>query len=144
MDNGARAGSRPSLATGVWVCALLLAFCAGALLRGGGATPALAQNTPLAGARGIYAFTGQIDATRHGLFMIDIEQGTLWCYAIEPDGGVQKMRLIAARTWAFDRYLKDYQCAAPSFREVQDLVARERSMPPREDAASERDDRGNN
>lgn len=83
----------------------------------------------MAGARGIYAFTGQLDAGRSGLFMLDIEQGTIWCYAIEPEGGTQKLRLIAARSWIYDRYLRDFNCAQPTYREVQALVARQRLAP---------------
>lgn len=89
---------------------------------------ALAQNPSVAGARGIFAFTGQLDSDRYGLFMIDIEQGTIWVYELEGGGGARKLRLAAARTWLYDRYLKDFNCAAPSFREVQELVTRERAQ----------------
>jgi hypothetical protein len=90
---------------------------------------ALAQSTPgVAGARGVFAFTGPLDSDRYGLFMIDIEQGTIWVYEMEGATGARKLRLAAARTWLYDRYLKDFNSAAPSFREVQELVARERAQ----------------
>jgi hypothetical protein len=82
------------------------------------------------GARGIYAFTGQLDHNRYGLFMLDIEQGTIWCYEIDNVGGVRKLRLTAARSWIYDRYLRDFNCAAPDFRAVQQLVAQQRATPP--------------
>jgi hypothetical protein len=88
---------------------------------------ALAQQPPLVGARGVYAFTGQLDHNRFGLFMLDIEQGTVWCYEIDSVGGVRKLRLIAARSWVYDRYLRDFNCAPPDFREVQELVAQQRA-----------------
>ncbi len=116
--------------TALWLIAVLLAFIAGGLWRGG-VTPrpvALGQAPAMAGARGIYAFSGPIGRNRYGLFMLDIEQGTVWCYAIESIEGVPKLRLIAARTWIYDRYLRDYNSAPPDFRTVRDLVARQRDQ----------------
>ena len=115
-----------------WVIAVLLAFIAGTLWTrplGQVAPTALAQSTPLMGARGVYAFTGQLDHNRYGLFMLDIEQGTIWCYEIETVGKVRKLRLTAARSWIYDRYLRDFNCADPDFREVQELVAQQRATP---------------
>jgi hypothetical protein len=113
-----------------WVIAVLLAFIAGMLwTRPSGelAPAALAQSAPLVGARGVYAFTGQLDRNRYGLFMLDIEQGTIWCYEIDEVNGVRKLRLTAARSWVYDRYLRDFNCAAPDFRAVQQLVAQQRA-----------------
>ncbi len=114
-----------------WMIAVLLAFIAGVLWTptpGQVASTALAQQQPLVGARGVYAFTGQLDHNRFGLFMLDIEQGTVWCYEMDSVGGVRKLRLIAARSWVYDRYLRDFNCAPPDFREVQQLVAQQRAM----------------
>jgi hypothetical protein len=115
-----------------WVIAGLLAVIAvGLWLRPAGFLPAeaRAQNPPLAGARGVFAFTGQIDRDQYGLFMLDVDQGTVWCYAFEAaGGGVRKLRLVAARTWIYDRYLQDFNCAAPDFREVQALVNQQRGL----------------
>ncbi len=122
-----------TVATPIWLGVCLLAFIAGSLWNQGGGSglpAALAQSGPMAGARGIYAFTGQLDsAGRQGLFMLDIEQGTVWCYAIEQAGGNRKLRLIAARSWLYDRYLRDFNNAEPSYRMVQDLVAKQRLAP---------------
>ena len=130
-----RSSAVPSTAvTPIWLGVCLLAFIAGMLWsqpQQGLLPSALAQSGPLAGARGIYAFTGQLDsAGRQGLFMLDIEQGTVWCYAIEQTGGNRKLRLIAARTWLYDRYLRDFNNAEPSYRMVQELVAKQRLAPP--------------
>ena len=117
--------------TVLWIIALLLAVIAVTLwIRPVDALlpTALAQNQPLAGARGVYAFTGQLDADRYGLFMLDIDQGTIWCYELDTVGGARKLRLVAARTWIYDRYLQDFNCAAPDFRMVQELVAEQRSQ----------------
>ncbi|MFQ5805825.1 MAG: hypothetical protein ACE5I3_05175 [Phycisphaerae bacterium] len=123
----------PRLHTAQWVIAVLLAFIAGVLWsrKPGEIVPtAWAQTPPLLGARGVYAFTGQLDRNRFGLFMLDIEQGTIWCYEIDNVGGVRKLRLTAGRSWVYDRYLKDFNCASPSYREVQELVALQRATPP--------------
>ncbi len=127
----AQAFARPSQ-TVYWVIAILLAVIATALWMrpDSGLLPAaLAQNQPLAGARGVFAFTGQLDHNRFGLFMLDVDQGTIWCYEIDSSGAAQKLRLIAARTWIFDRYLQDFNCAPPDFRMVQELVAQQRGQP---------------
>lgn len=113
-----------------WLMVVLLAIIATALIvRNGGSAPtALAQNQPLAGARGLFAFTGQLDSNAYGLFMLDVDQGTVWCYEIDSVGGTRKLRLIAARTWVYDRYLQDFNCAQPDFRAVQQLVAEQRAV----------------
>lgn len=120
-------------AAGPWqiACAFLLGVV-GTLLwtrpDAGASSVALAQTPALAGARGVYAFSGQLDANRQGVFMLDIEQGTLWVYELESAGGVRKLRLAAARSWLFDRYLRNFNCAEPTYQQVQELVARERAQ----------------
>lgn len=113
-----------------WLLVVLLAVIATTLVvrNEGSATTALAQNQPLAGARGLFAFTGQLDSNAYGLFMLDVDQGTVWCYEIDTVGGTRKLRLIAARTWVYDRYLQDFNCAQPDFRAVQQLVSEQRAV----------------
>jgi hypothetical protein len=116
--------------TVLWIIALLLTVIATALwLRPAGTLtrPAYAQTPPLAGARGVYAFTGPIERDKYGLFMLDVDQGTIWCYAFDRAGETAKLRLVAARTWIYDRYLQDFNCAEPSFRMVRELVSEQRN-----------------
>lgn len=113
-----------------WVIAVLCAFIAGSLVSrstSGWLPAALAQGQPLVGARGVYAFTGQIDNNRHGLFMLDIDAQTIWCYEIATVDGVRKLRLIAARSWIYDRYLRDYNVDGYNWQKVRELVALERA-----------------
>lgn len=115
----------------LWIVAALLAIIAvGVWIRP--AEPLLptawAQSSGQAGARGVYAFTGQIDHNRFGLFMLDVDQGTIWCYGLERTDGVLKLRLLAGRTWIYDRYLQDFNVAPPDFREIQQIVARQRGQ----------------
>ena len=127
----ANAPAGPRQQTVWWVLAVLLAFIAGTLWKGsgGGENAAFAQQPPMAGARGVYAFTGQLEDNRFGLFMLDIEQGTIWCYELDSgSGGARKLRLVAGRSWIYDRYLKNFNCATPDWRMVQQLVAQERAQ----------------
>lgn len=137
MGDWNRDTSRVRLAQSAgWIVALILAFLLG---QQWSHTPeaslvneAHAQGSPMAGARGIYAFTGQIDDRQYGLFMLDLEQGTLWCYEVDNSGGTKKLRLIAARTWLYDRHLRDFNNAEPTFQAVQQLLQHQK--PPIGDA----------
>lgn len=129
MNKGSIRRVPSSNQTVLWIIAILLAVIAVGLWTRPPVDllpSALAQGQPLAGARGVYAFTGQLDANRSGLFMLDVDQGTIWCYELENQGGTRKLRLVAARTWLYDRYLQDFNCAPPDFRMVQKLVAEQR------------------
>ena len=115
------AGGRQTLG---WVIAVLLAVIATALvmrlddasfLRSTMAQTGPTGGGPAAGARSIYAFTGQLDGKSYGLFMMDVDSGTIWCYEIakgQPGMG-SSLRLVAARSWIFDRYLEEFNVAAP-------------------------------
>lgn len=119
---------RQGTPTVLWIIAVLLAVIAGGLWTRGGDPFSRTANAqvPLAGARGVYAFTGQIDRDQYGLFMLDVDQGTIWCYGLENAGGVRKLKLLAARTWIYDRYLVDFNNLKPDFREIQALVRQQR------------------
>lgn len=109
--------------TALWIIAILLAIIATTLVVRGNGTlavqPAFADG-PMAGARGVFAFTGQLDKNRFGLFMIDVDSHTVWCYEYRP--ATRRMKLVAARSFSFDRYLKDYNCDEPTVKMVQDML----------------------
>jgi len=79
---------------------------------------------PAPGARGIYAFTGQIGNRSYGLFMLDVDTGTVWCYEMAAG---RHMKLLAARSWIFDRYLEEFNVAAPTPTEVRQLVEQQQA-----------------
>lgn len=128
-----RAGYRMPSNTAQWLIVVLLAVIATTLLLRGPEMPSAQAQPAAVGARGIFAFTGQLDHNRFGLFMLDVDQGTIWCYEIDSSGAARKLRLIAARSWIYDRYLQDFNCAAPDFRAVQELVAQQRRQTARPD-----------
>lgn len=105
----------------LWVIAVSLAVIAVCLLLrlDGAPTPAFAQPMGQAGARGIFAFPGQFSKDHYGLFMVDVDTMTLWCYEYLP--GTSKLRLVAGRSWMFDRYLEQFGTDPPP-DEIQRLV----------------------
>ena len=118
-----------------WVLTVVLAVIATALVmrRDTDWLPAaLAQNAtgagPMQGSRGIYAFTGQLTPKSFGLFMMDTDTGTVWCYEFQrgPSGEPQ-MRLVGARSWVYDRYLEEFNVADPVPSAVKVLVQQQRA-----------------
>lgn len=110
-----------------WVIAALLAVIAVTLiLRDGGplGVNAAFGQTGMLGARGVFAFTGQLNDNRYGLWMLDIDAGTVWCYEYNPVS--RKMRLAAARTFRYDRYLENHQQDSPTPDEVEKLLEQQR------------------
>ncbi len=70
------------------------------------------------GVGGIMAFTGQIDRDQYGIIMIDVDAGTMWVYQMKRG----QLKLLAARSWMYDRYLEEYNCANPVPSEVARLI----------------------
>lgn len=117
-----------------WLVTLVLAVALTAVLVRRDANPwldeALAQAGPAGGvgARGIYAFTGQLSSRSFGLFMMDVDSATVWCYEIDhgPHGG-PLLKLVAARSWMYDRYLEEFNVADPTPTKVRKLVELQRA-----------------
>lgn len=123
----------------LWVIAVILAVIAVELaFRNPTETlipTALGQLDPRVGGRGVYAFTGQLDRNTFGLFMLDIDTGTVWCYEFSGQGPKdRKMRLSASRLWIYDRYLEDFNQDDPTPNDVAALIEEQRqqssSQPP--------------
>lgn len=93
------------------------------LLREGGQDVALAQSVNSSAARGVFAFTGELTKGTHGVFMVDVDAGTIWCYEFVP--GKRKLRLVAARDWRFDRYLENFETEPPP-EVVQEILEEQR------------------
>lgn len=125
------AGPPAARQTVLWVIAVLLAVIATALvlrldesaMRRGAAWAQEAGGAGRVGARGISAFAGQITRNTFGIFMLDVDSGTIWCYELTgPAEGVKQLRLVAARSWIFDRYLEEFNVGDPTPAAVADLV----------------------
>ncbi len=87
-------------------------------------TEAFAQPVSHAGARGVFAFTGQLSKNSYGVFMVDVDAMTVWCY--EYVSGKNELKLVAGRSWIFDRYLEDFNCAEPSPAAIEHYVEQAR------------------
>ena len=102
-----------------WVIAAALVVIATALvLRPAGTMEpliggsALAQAVTSGGSRGVFAFSGQLSKGTYGVYMVDVDAMTIWTYEYLPQKGC--LRLAAARTWRYDRYLENYNiCDLP-------------------------------
>ncbi len=123
----ASAGARvPRIA--VWMIAVFLAIIAACLvlrLDEPLADRAFGQPVAQSGARGVFAFTGQVTKNTFGVFLVDVDAGTLWCYEWSERGC---LKLIAARSWRYDRYLEEFNTCEPGPQEVERLVEMERAQ----------------
>ena len=53
----------------------------------------------------MFAFSGQLTKNTYGVYLVDVDAMTLWMYEYQPQE--RCMRLAAARTWRYDRYLEN-------------------------------------
>ncbi len=98
-----------------WVIAVSLAVIAVSMVLrvdGGLGRPVFAQSTVSAGAHGVFAFSGQVSKNAYGVFMVDVDAGTIWCYRF--DQGGDKLKLVAGRDWRFDRKLENWGTEPPT------------------------------
>ena len=119
----------PRRQTALWIIAILLAVIATTLLtqsRSPMSIQSAFADGQVAGARGIFAFIGPLDKNRTGLWMIDVDAGNAWVYEYMPV--TRKLRLAAARSFVYDRYLEDYNCDSPTLDEIRVLLDRQRSV----------------
>ncbi len=65
----------------------------------------------------------QIERDRYGLAMVDTLGETLWIYELSSRGPAHnRLRLLAARSWQYDRLLKQYNTAEPTPEQVRTLL----------------------
>ncbi len=111
-----------------WVIAVALVVIATAeVLRSDGpiGSPAIAQPVTSGGARGLFAFSGQLSKNEYGVYMVDMDTMTIWVYEYLPQRGC--MRLAAARTWRYDRYLENHNACGELLPEaVEQLIENQR------------------
>ncbi len=110
----------------MWLIGASLAVIAACMVLNGEdrGSPAFAQPMNQAGAMGIFAFTGQLSGSSYGLFMVDVDTMTVWCYEIA--GESKELRLIAGRTWRYDRYLENFNCAGLPPEMIENMVQQAR------------------
>ena len=68
----------------------------------------------------------QIERDKYGLAMVDTVGQTLWIYELNSMGPPHnRLRLLAARSWQYDRLLKQYNTAEPKPEQVRMLLKEE-------------------
>ncbi len=87
-------------------------------------SPANAQAELQANSNGeILVVPIQIERDKYGLAMVDTVGQTLWIYELNSRGPAHnRLRLFAARSWQYDRLLKQYNTAEPKPEQVRILL----------------------
>lgn len=82
---------------------------------------AFGQNQPaFAGGAGLFIVPGQFASNTFGCYLMDVDAQTLAAYQWFP--GEKKMRLVAARSFRYDRMLGEFNTDAPTPPEVKALL----------------------
>ena len=86
---------------------------------------AQANPGPMLGARGIFMMPAQLGPQSYGLYLMDVDAGTICIYQTAPES--RRFRLMAVRSFKYDRYLEDFNNDAPKPKDVQDLIEKQRT-----------------
>lgn len=84
----------------------------------------MGQPVSSGGARGVFAFSGQLSKGTYGLYMVDMDSMTIWVYEYLSQKGC--LRLAAARTWRYDRYLENHNLCDLPPEVVEQMVEEQR------------------
>ena len=76
------------------------------------------------GAKGIYMMPAQLGPTSWGVYLMDVDAGTICVYRANPD--TLRFRLMAVRSFRYDRYLDDFNNEGPTPKDIQKLVEQQR------------------
>jgi len=113
-----------------WVIAIALTVIATTLVVRDGdvrwGRTAFAQPVSSGGARGVFAFSGQLSQGTYGVYMVDVDAMTMWVYEYLPKKGC--VRLAAARTWRYDRYLENHNVCDLPPDVVEQMVEEQRQF----------------
>jgi hypothetical protein len=72
---------------------------------------------------GIMVIPVQIGRDSYGIAMVDTAEQTLWIYEINNRGpAYNRLRLLAARSWRYDRLLQQFNTAEPKPEQVKILL----------------------
>ena len=78
----------------------------------------------MVGARGLYMMPAQLGPNAWGVYLMDADSQTITVYRASPD--TSRFRLMAARSFRYDRFLEDVNNDTPTPKEVQKLVEDQR------------------
>jgi len=78
---------------------------------------------PAAAEGGILVIPVQIERDSYGLAMVDTVGQTLWVYELNSRGPAQnRLKLLAARSWRYDRLLQQYNTSEPKPEQIKMLL----------------------
>ncbi|MHC4647259.1 MAG: hypothetical protein ACYTBJ_17345 [Planctomycetota bacterium] len=110
-----------------WLLPVLVILGAAGLLFVAGSIGSRANaqvEMPSVGDGRILAVPVQIDRDSYGIAMIDTVAQTLWVYELNSRGPAHKrLRLLAARSWRYDRLLEQYNTDEPTPEQVKLLMS---------------------
>lgn len=65
----------------------------------------------------------QLGRESYGLAMVDAKSETIWIYEINTRGPAHsRLKLLAARSWHYDKLLEEYNSAQPRPHEVKNII----------------------
>ena len=65
----------------------------------------------------------QLGRESYGLAMVDAKSETIWIYEINTRGPAHsRLKLMAARSWHYDKLLEEYNSAQPKPSEVKNII----------------------
>jgi hypothetical protein len=108
-----------------WFSALLILGATAALLMiiGSLQLPAAEAQLQFGSDSDIAVVPIQLDRDSYGLAMVDKTAETIWIYEISARGTPQsRLRLLAARSWKYDRQLEDLNNAEPKPEQIKALL----------------------
>lgn len=83
--------------------------------------PAFGQMAPaVAGGNGVYMMPGQLGHDSYGCYLMDLDNQNLCIYGWDDTG--RKLKLLAARSFRYDRRLENFNTDSPSPSEVKELI----------------------
>lgn len=113
-----------------WLIALCLVFLSVRELTRTGNAPlvdvAFGQPITSGGARNVFAFSGQLTKNTFGVYVVDVDAMTIWTY--EYLGQRNCLRLAAARSWRYDRYLENHNVCDLPPDAVEQLIEEQRQL----------------
>ncbi len=89
-------------------------------------TPNAAEAIPQDGSQGrVLVVPVQIDRDNYGIAMVDTTLQNLWVYKLDGRAlGRNRLRLLAARSWEYDKLLEEFNTAEPTPKQVKELLER--------------------
>jgi DNA-binding transcriptional ArsR family regulator len=107
---------------GILAAGLVYIWVAGNLIK----MPVDAEAAQQADSTGrILVVPAQIDRDSYGIVMVDTRLQNLWVYKLDGRATAHnRLRLLAARNWEYDKFLEEFNTAEPTPKQVKELLER--------------------